>query len=139
MTASYVEARNAIFKLIKNAWSPTGYKMIWPDKPDVIPTDRVPWARTTLQHITGAQSTLARFDGKSRFKREGIIAVQIFTPSGEGLSRSYELGNIITNAFEGVSTLNDVWFRNTRINEIGPESNWYQLNVLSDFIYDELK
>lgn len=139
MTATYAQARSEMFALLKAAWDPTTFKMVWPDKPDAKPSGRTPWARTTLRHNLGGQATLANHAGVSRFRREGILTVQIFTPSGEGLSRAYDLAKIIADALEGASTSRGVWFRNTRLNEVGPDGDWFQLNVTTDFIYDEIK
>jgi hypothetical protein len=68
-----------------------------------------------------------------------LLAVQIFTPSGEGLSEAYNLGKILMDAFEGYATPSQVWFRNARTNEVGPSDSWYQTNFLVDFTYDEMK
>lgn len=139
MSATFSQARNEIFALLKAAWDTTGFSMQYPDKAFTQPNGRTPWARVTLRHNSGGQATLSNVDGKSRFKREGVITVQIFTPSGEGLSRSYDLAKIVADAFEGVYTAKGVWFRNTRLVESGPDGDWFQLNVNTDFIYDEIK
>jgi hypothetical protein len=139
MTATFNQARDEIFALIKTAWETTGFNMVWPDKPNTKPSGRTPWARTTLRHSTGQQATIASFSGVSRWFREGVLTIQIFTPSGEGLSRAYDLAKVISDALEGVSTSCGVWFRNTRLNEVGPDGDWFQINVMTDFNYDEIK
>lgn len=139
MTATYSEARDEIFSVIKTAWDTTGFLMAWPDKDFEKPTGRDPWARTTLRHTDGNQSTLANHNGLQRFKRDGVLTIQIFTPIGEGLSRSYDLSKIISDALEGTTTTKGVWFRNVRLNEIGSDAPWFQVNVNSDFSYEELK
>jgi hypothetical protein len=126
--------------MVKDAWDTTGYKMIWDDNPGTIPTTMVPWARSTLIHVTGFQATLTDGSGRKRFRRTGFLTVQIFTPTGEGLSSADILAKLISDAFEGQSSPLGVWFRDVKTNEVGSDDgNWYQTNVVIDFEYDEVK
>lgn len=139
MTATYAQARDEIFAVINAAWSTTSFLMIWPDKVAEKPIPRTPWARTTILHTDGGQSTLANHQGLQRFRRDGIVTVQIFTPVGEGTQRSYDLAKVISDALEGTTTTKGVWFRNVRLKEIGSDTPWFQVNINSDFYYEELK
>jgi len=141
MTATYAQATDDILGVFKTAWDTTGWDAVYtnvatPQKP---PTGSDPWARVTLQHVTGNQASLTGGLGTARYSRAGILTIQIFTPAGEGLLEAHNLAKIITDAFEGTATANGVWFRNARVNEIGPDGDWYQVNVLIDFTYDEVK
>lgn len=140
MSLTYRQARDEIFAEVKTAWDPTGHEMIWPDVPKEKPTDsEAPYARTRLRHATGEQATLANHNGVRRWRRDGSIIIQVFTPLGGGLSVGYDLAKMVSDAFEGKTTAGGVQFLNTRINEIGPSGNWYQINVTADFNYDEIK
>ena len=140
MTATYKQAVDDILGLFKTAWDTTSYIAIYPNVGGEVPSNvENPWARATVQHIDGGQASLSGGLGTQRWERSGIFTVQIFVPSGEGLSEAHILGKLITDIFEGVSTTNGVWFKNVRINEIGPDGEWYNLNVLIDFTYDEVK
>lgn len=140
MTATYAQAVDDILGLFKVAWDTTGYTAIYTNVAGDTPDDEEdPWARVTIQHTDGGQGSLTGGLGTTRWTRFGILTVQLFVPSGEGLSEAHTLGKLVTDAFEGVSTTNGVWFRNVRINEIGPDGEWYQVNVLVDFTYDEVK
>lgn len=139
MTATFEQARDDIFSAFKAAWGVTTFPVVWPDKPAEKPSGRTPWARVTIRHAGGFQATLSNINGQRRWRRNGVVIVQVFTPSGEGLSRAYDLAKIACDAFEGVSTPRGVWFRNARINEVGPDGDWQQVNVLADFEYDEVK
>lgn len=139
MSATYTQARDEIFAVISTAWATTGFLMLWPDKVGEKPPTRSPWARTTLRHTDGGQSTLANHQGLQRFRRDGILTVQIFTPVGEGTERSYDLAKVISDALEGTTTAKGVWFRNVRLKEIGSDTPWFQVNINSDFYYEELK
>lgn len=139
LSLTYTQARDEILTLLKAAWDPTTYPMIYDDLKGSVPTTSTPWARATLKHFTGNQSTLANDVGNRRFSRSGNLTVQIFTESGKGLSLSDTLAKIVTDAFEGQTSPSGIWFRNVRYNEAVADGNWYQVNVIVDFEYDELK
>lgn len=140
MTATFDTANNEILDTFKAAWDTTGhvalYENVKGDKPS---GNSDPWARVTVRHSFGEQATLANAGGQRRWNREGIITVQVFIPLGEGLSEGYALAKIVADAFEGAATPSAVWFRNVRVNEVGPDGEWFQINVLADFTYDEIK
>lgn len=139
MSATFAEANDSILKLFKDAWDLTTWSVDYENVSGELPTGTDPWARVTLRHFGGRNSSLAGALGTQRFDRSGTLAVQIFVPTGEGLSEAFALAKIVADAYEGQSTTNGVWFRNVRVNEIGPDGDWFQVNVLVDFTYDEIK
>lgn len=139
MTATRTEARDDIMELVNDAWTPTTWQIQWPDKPADVPTTPDPWARAVMKHASGTQASLAGDTGQRRWTRTGVLTIQVFTPAGEGLSRSDVLSTILVDALEGASTPHGVWFREVRAQEIGPDGDWYQVNVMAVFEYDEVK
>lgn len=139
MSLTYQQARDEIFALFKTAWDTTGYSVHYQDVRRQRDTDNEPWAVVTLQHSSGFQATLSGVSGSRTFARLGFITVQIFTPSGKGLQESYDLCKVVSDAFEGATTPGGVWFRNVRLNEVGRDGEFYQLNVIAEFRYDEIK
>lgn len=139
MTATYAQARDDILGQVYSAWAPTGWTIFFPDKEETEKPTKEPWARVTLRHADGEQATLANHGSRRRWQRSGNLFVQVFTPVGEGLSRSYDLCKILTDALEGKSTARGVWFRNVRLNEIGTSDAWYQINIEATWEYDEVK
>ena len=139
MTATFAQATDDILGIFKDAWDPTTYEAIYTNIAGEVPTGTDPWARATLQHVGGGQASLTGGLGTTRWNRTGFLTVQVFVPIGEGLSGAHNLAKIIADAFEGASTPNGVWFRNVRVNEVGPDGDWYQVNVVVDFEYDEVK
>ena len=142
MTATFEQAYDEVLTTFKTAWDVPGHPV---DYPNVTPTltvppagDSSPWARVT---ITGLPPSARSLTGLStaRYTRNGLLIVQIFVPLGEGLAEAYNLSKIVADAFEGVHTPRQVWFRNVRVQEIGPDGEWFQTNVLVDFTYDEVK
>ncbi len=143
MTATFATANNEILATFKAAWDTTGYPVAYENVKGASATPPAgssdPWARVTLRHTFGEQASLSGSGGTRRWRRDGLLTVQIFIPIGEGLSEGYSLAKTVVDAFEGIATTSAVWFRNVRVNEIGNDGEWYQVNVLVDFTYDEIK
>lgn len=140
MSLSYRAARDEISDAFTDAWrlaNPT-FPIVYEDAP-APSRSALPWARLTIRHNRGEQEAMANPLGNRLFFRDGVVTVQIFTPAGEGLTRSYDLAKVAADAFEGRATPGGVWFRSVRIREIGPDGNWYQINVVADFQYNEAK
>ncbi len=123
-------------------WSGGVPQVIWDakeEKGDKVRPDR-PWARVSVQHNVSPQRTFGE-PGNRRFERLGIVIVQVFTPMSieQSVTLAEDLGIIARDAFEGRTTPGGVWFRNARLQEVGPDDPWWQLNVSAEFTYDELK
>ena len=139
MTATFEEARQEILTTFKTAWDTTGHPAYYENIREDLTSSVEPWARVTLRHVTGRNASITGGIGNQRFERTGNLMVQVFVPTGEGLTEGLTLAKVVADAFEGVSTASGVWFRNTRVNEIGSEGSWFQINVIVDFLYDEVK
>ena len=63
----------------------------------------------------------------------------MFVPVGDGLSGARVLGKVVVDAYQGKSTPGGAWFRNVRLQEVGPDGNWSQVNVVAEFTYDEIQ
>lgn len=141
MPCTRAEARDALVALVNDAAcgvSPEPLLVLWDDNEADVPREAIPWARTTIAHLTGQDAGLAGSSGSRRYERVGVITVQIFTPSGDGLSLSDDLVAIIQGALQGVSTPEGVWIRSVTANEVGSDGPWFQVNVTGTFLYDEL-
>lgn len=140
---SITQARDDILTRFRTEWLADGISagvpLVFEDFDVDLSASTAPWARVTVRHATGRQASLSNEAGKRTFRREGTVFVQIFTPFGDGLSLSDSLANIAARAFEGKETPFHVWFRNVRLNEIGRDGHWYNVNVLADYEYDELR
>ena len=78
-------------------------------------------------------------NGIRRYKRTGILIVQLFTGIGTGMSLSDKYSKIIVDSLDGKSTTSGVWLRNVRVNEVGRDGSWFQTNIFADFEYEEEK
>ena len=149
MSLTVEQARDEIHTLFKTAWDAgvetTGKTVLYCDSKLVVPktndanNNPNTWARITVQHVLGYQASLSNRSGVKKFRREGIVTVQVFTPLGTGLSIADKVYTIVKNAFEGKHSPGNVWFRDVRVNEVGSSGNWFQGNVLADFEYDEIR
>lgn len=141
MSLTVAQARDEMLKAITDAWTAgaSGAPMFYDDRPGEPPKDGKAWARVNIKHTVGQQATIANPIGNSLFRRDGIITVQIFTPSGQGLKLADQLAKVVLDALEGQSTPGGVWFRKVRLREVGPDGTWFNLNVLAEFNYDEAK
>lgn len=134
----YAEAVDAICGVLKAAW-PAQYPVKYDDvSVGAVPTADTPWARLTIAHSEGGQASLGNAEGKRRFRRRGTITINVFGLPGRGLSYHGTLATLVRDAYEGTA-VGGLWFKNVRINEIGPDGHWYLVNVLADFEYDEIR
>lgn len=139
---SITEARDAMQSMFATAWNaqtPPVPVLAYDDKPFTTPPGTHSWARVSIIHNKGIQATLGAI-GSRRFRKLGIIVVQIFSPSGGGLTVNDALVKIAIDTFEGKNTKPDgVTFLNVRSQEIGTSGSWFQTNVTSQFEYDIIK
>lgn len=132
MTAD--QARDEILAVFKAAWDTTGYGAVYQDVTGKPPSEEEPWARVILRHADGGQTGFGSTNEK-KFTDSGLLVVQVFTPLGDGLTKSYELARIVQLAFSKAH--GSVWYRNQRINEVGKDGSYQQTNVLINFSYSD--
>ena len=130
------EARDIILSIFKNVWDPR--LALYNDVPGNIPPSENIWARATIRHATGNQSSLAGEVGTRQFTAEGTVFIQIFTPIGSGSTEGYVAAAQVQNAFR-VARNADVWFRDVRLNEVGIVGAFDQTNVLATFSYADVR
>lgn len=151
MPATPTQARDQILGLLKAALDASAYatiKVAWDDVKTKTPTPTVieaaageneSWLRPTITHTGGSQTSLAGALRTKHWTYNGLLTVQVFTPSGEGSNLSDDIVYTVLNGYQGKSTPGSVWFRNARFREIGTSGAWYQVNVLVEFEYYEIK
>lgn len=143
MTATYNQAKDEILGAFRTAWLADALSLDYPIRYwDVAyqADPLTPWARATVVHQDGEQVTLSNESGARRFRRFGVVTVQVFTEWGKNTTLGPGLAKITSEAFEGVTTSpGRVIFRNVRVNEVGQDGQWFQTNVLADFEYDEIR
>lgn len=130
MTAD--EARDEVYAIFKAVSDTTGLEVAYDDSPARDNSDG--WARVTLRHATGRQSSLSGAMGTRRFTRTGTLWVQVFAPVGDGNATALSLAETVVNAYQAAS--GTVWYRNVRMREQGSDGAFARVDVLADFTYD---
>jgi len=97
----------------------------------------VPWARVSVLHGGGSQSSLGP-EGGRLFEGHGQVVVQVFVPAGKrGLVDADALASAAVSAFRG-KTRDGVRFEQVGARTIGNDGPWYQVNVTADYEFDEV-
>lgn len=137
--------------LFKNAWN-AGTTMIAGYVPEVRwlgneiavkPPSGKYWARFSTQNLTEEQATLSNCveaPGSKHYTSSGLVFIQLFAP--KSVNGSFTVLRLLAilarSAFRGKTTPGKVWFRNVRINEISPENEFYRINVVAEYEFDEV-
>ena len=151
MSTDYLGARNAIFKKINDAWQLNTAAVIgyvpkiywqWNQETERPPTDKF-WARVSMQTVDSQQGTLSDAcgaPGQHRDNNAGLVFIQLFGPKsvGDVPEKFSKLAKIARRAMLGQSLDGNVWFRNSRINELPDENEWIRANAVAEFEYDEI-
>lgn len=141
MSADAIIVRDDVFSMIKAALA-VGHstaQIVWEGVEQGVPRDAT-WCRVSLRHSTGNQASLAGEDGVRRWNRTGFITVQCFAPlANNGVRVATEMASVVRDALQGKQSEHCVWFRNARIQEIGIDADWFNVNAIIDFDYDELR
>lgn len=147
--SDYLTAMSEIVAQFRNAWNANAagvvgyvpeirYVGVEGAKPDVTKY----FARLTYQQVKSGQSAVGNGEvgGKSKYTSNGLIFVQLYGPMADAQvwARLKALAVISRKAYEGKKTASDVWFRDCRINELVPDSEWQRINVIIAYEYDEI-
>lgn len=97
------------------------------------------WIRFTVFEDDSEQTTLGQI-GNRKFKRAGMILINIFTIMNIGVKESNTLADELRAIFEGVS-FGGVRCYNAVARDIGDsdQGSWYQVNLEIDYDYDQIK
>ena len=146
MTATYEQARNEMFALVKATADivAPNIRIDWQGKENNTPPPQdAEWLAVSLRHSPSGsrQASLSCEHGQRRWRREGMLYVQCFAPlSAGGLKRAMELACAFRDGIqESKGTLSGVWFRDPTAAEVGPDRNWFNANASARFTYDEVK
>lgn len=87
-------------------------------------------------HTTSARTTLAT---PARFLNRGVLQIRVRTPKGRGLTLSDKLVQMLKDLLDGDRLGGEVQITDARAEEIGVAGRSYEVNVLGDFEYEEVK
>lgn len=126
-----------MYAIVQACADSQGAIVVYPDVASEVPASKVVWWRATLHHNIGGQGSLAGDTGVKRWRRSGVMVVQVFAPIGGGMVQAYESAESLVRELQASSGC--VWLRNVRLNEIGADGAFEQINVLADFTYDDVR
>lgn len=152
MTAEFDVAVKEMETLFNTAWQANagsifGYvpAIEWFGKETKDKVDRTKvWARFSTQNVTEEQATLSACVDEPfvrRWNGSGLIFVQLFLPKtvANAVIQGRKLAKVARNAYRGKKTDGGVTFHNVRINDsLAPEEQFYRINVVAEYDYDEL-
>lgn len=139
-----IEAYNDTMSRIKTVWDTTGLPIIYPDVPvdtaaqACIDTGTSAWARVTYQDNERSQTSISG-PTNAKYTATGIVTVSIYAPTGDGGQLRRTLTALMETAFEGIATLNGVWYRNVRTEGPVPDGMWSGANVIAEWSYDQVR
>lgn len=125
-------------------WATTGFPIKYPNiaadaaMQTAMDSGETAWARLTYKPNLRDQTSLAS-SGNAKYTAQGIVIVEIYTPTGDGGTLSRTLYSLVETAWEGVSTPNGVWYTNVHTECIGQEGHYWHDNVLAFWSYDEVR
>lgn len=133
---SQADARETIYQTFATDWASTSAYTFANEA--FSPPVGQPWVRLTVQLQTGNQETLGDV-GHRRFRREGLITMQVFVPLDTGLRAQDALVQQARNIFEGRTLTGPVWCIDADTYEIGPSDGWHQFNIDVAFAFEETR
>lgn len=99
------------------------------------------WARVVVREVTSRQHTLGGV-GARRFRRGGLILVQLFAPADQGVNAGLTMGESVRTVFEGVE-FEGVSTYEANVRQIGPDApsggRWYLVVVEIAIDFDHTK
>jgi hypothetical protein len=138
LTLTYEEAVDEVLSMLKEVTDQYEYPVFYENTRKDRPDEEIAFIQVVLRHAFGNQATLGGA-GQRIFMRYGVLIATLNFPTGSGLSGPYGIAKAISDAFEGVSSQNGIWFRNIRISEKGRDGGYFQTDVIIEFEYSETK
>jgi len=139
-------AYDEIMGAVKTAWDAgadtSGVTLLWEgvagERPTAPQTGKPgtveAWGWAQFRHDDGGLATFGA-EGSKRYRREGLLTVQVFAPLTDGLTKAHKIARIVVEGLEGTRTAGGVVFRRVRPVEVGHDGPWFQLNIYAGVEY----
>jgi hypothetical protein len=152
MATDYLSATDSILSKFKVAWDANSPALVGGSAPTVVyestesdlkphPRDSgSPWARIVIRHGDGNKVTLNNEAGTARYRRIGIVWVQVFTKNegAENWTLGQQLAQVAHRAFEGERFPGGV-FTKTATFDRPRDGAWITFDVKANFYWDEIR
>lgn len=146
-----VAAENAMLLRLKTAWDAdaTAIAGSLPEivyaltHRDLMPEQRDTanaWTRITIRHGDSRKVTLANDVGAARYRRTGVLFVQIFVPFVDASSYTVcqRLAMLAQSAYEGERDT-DLVYKTASIQDRAPDGGFVRRDVVVTWYYDEIR
>lgn len=154
MALTYESAVDAILGRLKTRWDADTPALVSSADPvtlvyeqeeqDLKPHPRdtaVPWARAVVRHFNAAKVTLNCEAGTARYRRMGLVWVQVFVPStmgAPGWTLAQKLAMTAQKAYEGQRELGVV-FTDSIIIEKPKDGALFSFDIKTSFYWDQIR
>lgn len=133
---NFAQAEADIRDFFNTGWNGAS-PVAWPDVEFTIPEAEI-WVRFNCQENGGQQVSMGD-PGNNRFRRFGIVTVQVFAPRGDASKNARAKASTARDLFTGAQSTGGVTFYDVSARQIGDDGNgFYQINVFAPFYYDEI-
>jgi hypothetical protein len=126
------QARDEMLALVQAVATTKTLTAIYDDTKTATP-DTAAWIRASVRHNIGTRRCLGR---TGRHTQRGIVFIQIFSKTGDGVDDSDEYVKALGGAFRGKYTPGGVVFHDVYTREVGESGPWFQSNMTAEFEYD---
>ena len=135
------EARDAVIAHFVAEWAALGFdaaNVLYQNRRSSAPTEEVIWCRYQMINDNSRKASLTNANGVACYERHAFIVIQLFFPLDGGLDD--DTTQSILDVYEGgVPSISGIWFNDTSAREIGPDNNWFQTNVTTKMMYNQVK
>jgi hypothetical protein len=148
MIATHEQATNEMNTMLMEAWQnhadTYGIPVVWgnvaaPKQGAADPFGNPkPYLRVETIHEASRTASL-RGPAGSRSEYTGSLVALLHIQADKGSVHALPLISVAADAFTGTKSPGGVWFRNPRINSIGPQGTWYVTALTVTFIYDLIR
>ena len=137
MISTFAESRDAIGGLIVPAWNTatSSATLLFDNLPGDRPDPPALFGRLTIRHTEGSRVALGN---STRFRRSGTIFLQIFVPSSDGMGNADSIVQTMVETIEDAGQVQNMWFRDVRMREVGSDGAYHQVNVEAGFTFDRM-
>jgi hypothetical protein len=148
MIETHEQAFNEMSIMLMDAWredpETTDIDLVWGN---VAPTRKgvqdafgnpKPYLRAELIYGTSQTASLRGPSG-SRHEHSGTLVALLHIQADKGSVHALPLISVVSDTFTGTKSPGGVWFRNPKINTIGPQGTWYVMAATVTFIYDLIR
>lgn len=154
MSTNLISATDAILASLKTQWDADTpaitttipvvvNEILEPDLKEHPRQTGLPWARIAIRHATGRKVTLNNDAGTARYRREGIVWIQVFVPRNDGSSYTtiQQLAMVAVKAYEGkrAGPAGDVVYTDVSMQEKPIDGSFLHYDVKVAFYWDEIR